>query len=338
MGLSCVSGHCVTNAACTDVGCACQDDRGCNAGLVCNGGQCAQAPACTTAGCACQDDSGCTGGLSCVVNACAAPAPAPDAGAPAPDAGGFAPDAGGPTGPTSMTVGDATTSSATWVSVSNAVVVAEYHYVSGTATIGTFYLQGEGPVGPGLAVYHGAHDTTAYPVIGDVVTVSGSLGRYDGSLQLSTSTRSRHTLAVTVTGHNGVVSGGAYAPAGSPVAGLQTGDYAPTAADHHDAQVGNVLQFDGPLHVTTASALVETGLDGGTKPRGFAVTGGLLVDDSQVYYNCLKTLDGGVASLDLPNGITGVWDRYQNYNAGTAQHPAPTVPVLTPMKCTDIGR
>jgi hypothetical protein len=78
-------------------------------------------------------------------------------------------------------------------------------------------------------------------------------------------------------------------------------------------------------------------MDAGSHPRGFEVMGGLWVDDSNVYTNCIKTLglDGGV--LPLANGLSGVWDHYQDYYSGTAQMPAPVVPVLIPQNCHDLG-
>ena len=72
-------------------------------------------------------------------------------------------------------------------------------------------------------------------------------------------------------------------------------------------------------------------------PAGFEVEGGLVIHDQYIYNECLRGLDGGVASLKLDKGVRGVWDRYQDYNAGSASAPAPTVPVLYPMNCEDLN-
>jgi hypothetical protein len=78
---------------------------------------------------------------------------------------------------------------------------------------------------------------------------------------------------------------------------------------------------------------ISTAFDGGVTPQGFEITGGIWVDDSIVYFDCLKgkiPSDGGV--FPLPSGIKGVWDRYLDY------YGAPTVlPVLVPMTCSDLG-
>ncbi len=73
-------------------------------------------------------------------------------------------------------------------------------------------------------------------------------------------------------------------------------------------------------------------------PRGFEITGGIWVDDTIIYHDCIKplALDGG--AVPLPNGVRGVWDRYQDYYGGTAASPAPVLPVLVPMTCADVGR
>jgi len=246
-----------------------------------------------------------------------------------------------PEGSTALSVRDAAAASSgvRYVSIHNAVVVAANSYVSGGGTAGTFYVQDkDNPGGPGLAVYHSSRDTTPFPAVGDVVSVSGHLGRYSGSLQVSTSTKYSHPLAIAKTGSAGATAGGAYPPAGQPIRAGSTADYSSAAVDNHRDQVGNVLRFDGPLSVTNANAIVETDMDGGTKPKGFEVTGGMVVNDNLVWYDCMKKLDGGIGALDLTGGITGVWDRYQDFYGGTAQDPAPVVPVLVPTRCADIGR
>ena len=258
------------------------------------------------------------------------------------DNGNGSPDAGdtttteqpdGSSGPTDgtftiTTIANAVTNSASLhsVEVDNATVVAAHSYVSGSATVGTFYIQ-DGS-GPGLAVYHGKSDLDAFPAVGDLVTVKGHLSHYSGSLQISSSTKWATKLSITI-----VTPGGGTVPL--PVTGLNASDYASTGDAHAD-QVGHVLQFNGPLTVTTANAIVSTDTDGGTKPQGYEVTGGLIVDDNMVYHDCIKTLDGGVAGIDMSHGVRGVWDGYQDYNAGTKTNPAPTVQVLYPMTCGDL--
>jgi hypothetical protein len=219
------------------------------------------------------------------------------------------------------------------VAVKDAVVVAATSYASGSSTIGTFYVQ-DADGGPGIAVYHGKYDTTLFPAVGDVVTVSGHFSTFDGSLQISSSTKYMTTLSVTKTG-TGTSTGGAYAPAGTPILLTSTDGYSHATTGAHADQRGNVLQFAGPLTVTDPSAFVNTDSDGGTKTEGFEVTGGLWVDDTNVWYDCIRPLDGG--TLDLTNGIRGVWDGYEDFNGGTSSHPAATVPVLVPLTCADLS-
>lgn len=250
--------------------------------------------------------------------------PAPDAGTTVTPPGA---DAGDPAAAyTTTTIANAITNATALhaVHIANGVVIAEYHY--GTPVQGTFYIQ-DGS-GPGIAVYKSSKDTVDYPAIGDIVTVQGHFSRFNGSLQISSSTKFSQPLAVTITGKGGTV------PAPEQVGA--TSGYAP-GADPHDAQVGHVLQFTGDLSVTNARALVSTGQDGGTKVQGFEVTGGLLVDDAFVYYDCLRGLDGGVGSVKMGNGIRGVWDHYQDFSAGSSSNPAPTVPVLFPTSCSDLS-
>jgi hypothetical protein len=139
------------------------------------------------------------------------------------------------------------------------------------------------------------------------------------------------------TGHS---SGGAESPAGSPVsvATANQAEYVHSASNPHPEQLGQVLAFGGVSVTNTApTGFTKTGSDGGgAVPEGFEITGGVWVDDSNVYYDCIKPLDGGVNGLSLPNGVKGVWDRYQDYYAGTAQNPAPIVPVLVPLTCSDL--
>src|SRR5207244_1552424 len=125
------------------------------------------------------------------------------------------------------------------------------------------------------------------------------------------------TLNIQVISSNGRAAGGAYTPAGAPINASAPMDYAHAALDNHAEQVGNVIQFSGPLSISNAAAFVQTNRDGGTHPEGFEITGGLWVDDSYVYRDCIAPLDGGVPNL--ARGIRGVWDRYQDFYAGTAQ-------------------
>jgi hypothetical protein len=214
------------------------------------------------------------------------------------------------------------------------VIAASTPYVSATGTSLTLYVQDSHAAGPGLAVYRGAHDTTPLPNVGDLITVSGHLEAYNGVLQLASSSRTGITLSMTMNASGQRAIGGAYPPAGGPIQATRSADYANTLSNNHASQIGNVIVFPGPLTVTNPAVFVQTSRDGGTHPEGFSVTGGLWVDDSLVYRSCIAPLDGGV--LVLPNGIRGVWDRYQDYYAGSSANPAPTVPVLYPLECADL--
>lgn len=241
------------------------------------------------------------------------------------------------TAPTTMTVAQAFVDRrADYAEVQNAVVVAGYVY-QGT---GTFYVQ-DPTGGPGLAVHKNSKDDVTFPEVGDVVTVKGRLSTFSGSLQLSTSCAKGVFLSVTKTG-SGTATSGAMPPAGSPtvISADKFSEYAHTETGAHAEQVGTVVQFTGPLEVTDAKpdGLVETVelADGGTKknPRGFEITGGIWVDDDRVFAACIRGLDGG---LTLPNGIRGVWERYNDFYGGTAQNPQPTYPVLKPLDCADLS-
>jgi hypothetical protein len=254
-------------------------------------------------------------------------------------------DAGMTTG-TAITVATAVASASSYknipVQINNAVVIAAYSYTATTGNMaGTFYIQDQ-TGGAGLGVYHGSKDTTTFPAIGDVVSVTGRLSSFNGSLQISASTKYNIPLTVTKTG-TGTAMSGAYPPAGMPTAVANPSEYAHTKTGAHPEQIGTALKFAGPVTVTPGvpSGFVSTpsNADGGApKPEGFAVTGDIWVDDSIVYHDCIKPLDGGTAALNLSNGISGVWDRYQDYNAGSASSPAPTVPVLVPTSCKDLGQ
>jgi hypothetical protein len=229
------------------------------------------------------------------------------------------------------------------VEIDNVVVVAANIYTGTSGTSETFYIQ-DPTGGAGLGVYKGSKDTTVQTVnVGDVVNVAGHLSSYNGSLQISTSTKYATPLAVTVvsagTGH---ATSGAYPPAGSPtqISAASSDAYDHNSAAANPTQVGTVLKIAGPLAVTDRypAGFVATDSDGGTKPQGFGVGlpdgGEIWVEDGFVYDTCIKPLDGG--TLDLSAGITGVWDRYQDYYGGTTANPAPTYSVLIPFGCSDL--
>jgi hypothetical protein len=222
------------------------------------------------------------------------------------------------------------------IEVSNVVVVAEHHYTGSTGVTGTFYVQDGN--GPGLAVFKKGSDVAEFPSVGDTVNVKGHFSEYSGIFEISSSTRYSHPLTIEIVSKgSGRVPGGAMPPAGAPYAVAAPAEFAHDSATPHPELRGHVVQFNGPLTITNTRALVTTDTDGGTKPTGFEVSGGVRVNDSHVYYDCIKSLDGGVGALDLSNGIRGVWDRYQDFNGGTSQNPAPTVPVLYPMNCADLN-
>jgi hypothetical protein len=231
---------------------------------------------------------------------------------------------------------------ATDIEVDNVVIVAENHYTSTTngGTVGTFWIQDVGAAaGPGLSVYHSSNDSTMFPTavgtsaVGYVVNIKGHLSKYSGDLQISSHSKTGVALSITVVSMNGTTMGGAESPAGNPITVANAADYAHTNTNAHPEQVSNVIKFGGPLTVTNAMAFVSTGSDGGTKPEGFEITGSIWVNDSIVYHDCLKTLDGGVMGLNLNNGIRGVWSRYSDYYS--SMNP-PTYPVLTPTQCSDL--
>ena len=43
-----------------------------------------------------------------------------------------------------------------------------------------------------------------------------------------------------------------------------------------------------------------------------------------------------MSALTFPNGVTGVWDGYQDFYSGSSMMPAPIYPVLIPLNCSDI--
>jgi hypothetical protein len=221
------------------------------------------------------------------------------------------------------------------VTIENVVVVALHASTSASGTSATFYLQDPSRDGPGLAIFRGTSDRAPIPSVGDMVTVSGRLTHFDGVLQIASSSRAGVSLSIQTVSTAATAIGGAYLPAGTPLAASAPMDYAHTIADNHPEQVGNAIEFSGPLQITSPAAFVRTNRDGGSHPEGFEISGGLWVDDSFIYHDCIQPLDGGLPSLS--RGIRGVWDRYQDFYAGSAQNPAPTVPVLFPMSCADLS-
>jgi hypothetical protein len=239
------------------------------------------------------------------------------------------------------------------VEIDNAVVVgATTPYMStSTGCVGnmmteTFYIQdNNAPAGsPGLAVYKSCKDNiTALPNVGDIVSVSGRFSQFDGSLQISTSTKYMMVEQLAVTGSGGMSASGAYPPSGMPIAIAGTDmTYAHNASSgdpHHD-QLGMALKFTG---VTVKSrypmGFNATKADGGVTPEGFELSNGVWVDDSQVYHNCSASIpgDGGT----FANGIKGFWDRYQDFYGSTkladgGYQNAPVLPVLVPLTCADL--
>jgi hypothetical protein len=202
----------------------------------------------------------------------------------------------------------------------------------------TFYIQDDhAPAGsPGIAVFKSCRDVPlTLPNVGDLVTVTGRFGLFDGSLQLAGSAKYMILEQLAVTGSGGTSSSGAYLPAGTPVA-IAASDmsYAHLAAggDPHPEQLGQALSFSN-VTVTNRNPMgfTSTSIDGGSTTAGFELSNGVWVDYSLIYNDCIAPLpaDAGIA---LPNGIRGFWDRYHDFY----QPLAPTVPVLFPMTCADL--
>jgi hypothetical protein len=226
------------------------------------------------------------------------------------------------------------------ITISNAVAIATSSSANGP--YGDVYIQDIVPAaaGPGIHVHISKNDATVnnvpFPNVGDVMTITGRFSNFDGSWELASSTTHHVAMSITITTPaTGMVSGGAYPPAGMALTGTAAGAYNHNNLHAHDDQVGNVVKIPGPLTVTATRGFVNTSSTGTTRTEGFAITGGVWVDDKWVYKDCIKTLDGGV--LDLTNGITGVWDRYQDYYA-SPNHDSPKFPVLQPVHCGDVNR
>jgi len=197
---------------------------------------------------------------------------------------------------------------------------------------GSVYIMDETGGTRGIQVFKGSSDPQALPAIGDKVEVSGRLSRFSGVLQVAASSARQIVLTITKVG-TGTVSGGAYPPAGE----ILEKTIAELQATGSDAFFGNAVHIPGPLEVTNPTGLRSTFEDGGSNPAGFEVTGGFMVNNGYVYQSCIRSLDGGNAALDLSTGITGVFDVYQDFYAGTAQDPAPQQRVLYPHGCGDVN-
>jgi len=236
------------------------------------------------------------------------------------------------------------------VVVSGAVVIAaSTPYVGSSGCVGnmlveTFYIQ-DPSGGPGLGVYKSCKDDVPTVNVADLVTVSGRLAKFDSSLQISSSAKYMILESISVTAPDaGHATSGAYPPAGMPIEIAGTnGEYNHDAGNPHPEQIGQALHFS---NVTMTNryppGFVASKSDGGTPtPEGFELSNGVWVNDSIIYYDCIKGLPAD-AGIPLPNGIRGVWDRYNDFYGGTydpdsgTYTDAPTVPVLTPMTCADI--
>jgi hypothetical protein len=168
------------------------------------------------------------------------------------------------------------------------------------------------------------------PAVGDIVSVSGRVGIVGGVVEMASARNGAPALSVMVAGMGGTVMGGAYAPAGQPIevaTGSAAASYAGTIADNHPSQVANVLHFRGPLSVTSTTVIFRTNRMG-TTSVGYAITGGVFVGDAFTRASCPVT-----STTTFPNGIRGVWERYQD--TGAAQ-PGPVQPVLYPLSCADL--
>jgi hypothetical protein len=258
----------------------------------------------------------------------------------------------------SVSVNDAVSNLALYsgncVNVTGAVVVAAAKPYAGTSgcvgnmQVETFYIQDRAG-SQGVGVFKSCKDdVTPLPNVGDVVSVSGRLAKFDSSLQISSSTKYgiALTLSLDAVDAGRVPAGhGAVPPAGTPIeiSTANGAQYAHTLNDPHPEQVGEVLHFSG-VTVTDRYPpnFIVSKADGGTPTtRGFELNNGVWVDDSIVYYDCIRTLpvDGGIP---LPNGVRGVWDRYNDFYGSVRDPdsgvytPAPTVPVLVPLTCADL--
>jgi hypothetical protein len=222
------------------------------------------------------------------------------------------------------------------IEIDNAVVAAAYSYSGTSGVTGTFYIQDQAPNSTqGIAVYVASSDMVMFPAIGDVVSVTGVLNVYEGELQIASTGTT--PLGITDSGPGGRSSVGAYSPAGNLTAESATSDFAATVPNAHPELVGTALLFGGPLQITDRypTGFVDTSPDGGTVTEGFQISNGIWVNDSFVYYDCMrhKGPDGGTLYPDLSGGIAGVWDRYQDPGVDGG----PAYPVLFPMSCSDLN-
>ena len=276
--------------------------------------------------------------------------------------GGTGGTGGGSTGPTytKASIKDALANNLRAVELADTVVVALNARTDGS---GVFYVQ-DGS-GPGVAVFRSKSDTAALPAIGDKLTVKGRLGAYNGTMQVSNSTKYSTPLSIEVTGQGAkVVDGaGAFPTAGQPLSVDDAAAWSHTASDQHADRVGHVVHIKGASLVRTGAACTDNAqCDGGAcfsgaclppgllstytdtatntkkiRPVGFELESGVWVNNSLVYADCIKGKgEGGKDLATFPNGIVGVWDGYQDFGAGTATSPAPTAKMLYPTKCADL--
>jgi hypothetical protein len=245
---------------------------------------------------------------------------------PGPD-GGLVPDSGPPVTVTTIQQIVAHPGTGQHVNVPNAVVIAVAPRIRAEQI---FYIQDQGPAGPGIAVRKARTDRFTTPSVGNIVTVQGRVGEQTGVLVIEASARDGTLLEVTVTSSTGTVMGGAYPPAGTPISTATTAGYAHTATEAHAAEIGNVIQFPGPLRVTRLDAFSEVlPMDAGVRYVGFEVSGGLWVDDTYIPGCTPSATDGGLPSF--PRGIRGMWDHFAI--ARTSSRAS----VLYPISCGDLN-
>ena len=218
------------------------------------------------------------------------------------------------------------------VLINNATVQAVSFVSADGGTVG-FWIADDSDAG--IYVYKRGTDTiTANPVAGDVVNIDGAFTtqpkyyapegyRYSvGNLYYGSGNAKNRPMIITP------VASGTASPL-SVDASCAMDAQGGTAKLYQDSQkhAGQLIHINGPLTLTeahpTAMAQVTELIDGGaliTSYRGFEVSGGILVDDSNTYSNdggfgapghCDWAIvaDGG-ATVTFPNGITGVWDSY----------------------------
>ena len=111
---------------------------------------------------------------SVIVAACSQTPPGPD------DGGDF--DSGPASGTVQGAFNEANTG-ADAITVTDAVVIAANSYKAASGVTGTFYIQDQAPNSHnGISVYVADTDSVTFPSVGDIVTVTGTLGIYELSL------------------------------------------------------------------------------------------------------------------------------------------------------------